>query len=45
MVGDVYEECIFLEKSGHFQGFLFKKNLNASKPSEHPPQVEECLKV
>ena len=24
---------------------LFKKNLNASKPSEHPPQVEECLKV
>ena len=25
--------------------FVFKKNLNASKPSEHPPQVEECLKV
>ena len=25
--------------------YLFKKNLNASKPSEHPPQVEECLKV
>ena len=25
--------------------FGFKKNLNASKPSEHPPQVEECLKV
>ena len=24
---------------------LFRKNLNASKPSEHPPQVEECLKV
>ena len=24
---------------------LFKKNLNASKPSEHPPQVKECLKV
>ena len=24
---------------------LFKKNLNASKPSEHPPQVEECLKM
>ena len=24
---------------------VFKKNLNASKPSEHPPQVEECLKV
>ena len=24
---------------------LFKKNLTASKPSEHPPQVEECLKV
>ena len=24
---------------------LFKKNLNASKPSEHPPQVEQCLKV
>ena len=23
----------------------FRKNLNASKPSEHPPQVEECLKV
>ena len=22
-----------------------KKNLNASKPSEHPPQVEECLKA
>ena len=27
------------------QLLLFKKNLNASKPSEHPPQVEECLKV
>ena len=26
-------------------GNLFRKNLNASKPSEHPPQVEECLKV
>ena len=26
-------------------GKLFRKNLNASKPSEHPPQVEECLKV
>ena len=24
---------------------VFKKNLNASKPCEHPPQVEECLKV
>ena len=25
---------------------FFKKNLNASKPSEHPPHVEEeCLKV
>ena len=24
---------------------LFKKNLNASKPPEHPPHVEECLKV
>ena len=24
---------------------VFKKNLNACKPSEHPPQVEECLKV
>ena len=24
-------------------GWFFKKNLNASKPSEHPPQVEECL--
>ena len=25
---------------------LFKKNLNSSKPSEHPPRVEEeCLKV
>ena len=24
---------------------VLKKNLNASKPSEHPPQVEECLKV
>ena len=24
---------------------MLKKNLNASKPSEHPPQVEECLKV
>ena len=38
--------------SGHLIGFptgcccvMFKKNLNASKPSEHPPQVEECLKV
>ena len=25
--------------------YIFRKNLNASKPSEHPPQVEECLKV
>ena len=25
--------------------YSLKKNLNASKPSEHPPQVEECLKV
>ena len=25
--------------------YKFRKNLNASKPSEHPPQVEECLKV
>ena len=24
---------------------MFKKNLNASKPSEHPPQVEQCLEV
>ena len=24
---------------------VLKKNLNASEPSEHPPQVEECLKV
>ena len=24
---------------------VIRKNLNASKPSEHPPQVEECLKV
>ena len=24
---------------------MFQKNLNASKPSEHPPHVEECLKV
>ena len=24
---------------------VFRKNLNASKPSEHPPQVEECLFV
>ena len=24
---------------------VFKKNLNASKPSKLPPQVEECLKV
>ena len=23
--------------------YQFKKNLNASKPSEHSPQVEECL--
>ena len=22
-----------------------KTSLNASKPAEHPPQVEECLKV
>ena len=28
---------LFEEKSE-----LFRKNLNASKPSEHPPQVEEC---
>ena len=28
-----------------YEAFLFKKNLNASKPSEYPPQVEECLKV
>ena len=30
---------------GHLMHTVFKKNLNASKPSEHPPQVEECLKV
>ena len=24
---------------------VFEKNLNASKPSEHPPQVEECSVV
>ena len=29
----------------YVQYSMFKKNLNASKPSEHPPQVEECLKV
>ena len=39
---------IFPCSAGHvqdWQPYLFKKNLNASKPSEHPPQVEECLKV
>ena len=30
--------------SAKFLRGVFKKNLNASKPSEHPPQVEECLK-
>ena len=30
---------------GHLMHTILKKNLNASKPSEHPPQVEECLKV
>ena len=29
----------------HLSYYIFKKNLNASKPSEHPPQVEECLEV
>ena len=29
----------------HICVMLFKKNLNASKPPEHSPQVEECLKV
>ena len=29
----------------YIHNLLFMKNLNASKPSEHPPQVEECLKV
>ena len=27
------------------KALVFKKNLNASKPSEHPLQVEECLIV
>ena len=26
----------------NFHARVFKKNLNASKPSEHPPQVEDC---
>ena len=30
---------------GRRQHSEFKKNLNASKPAEHPPQVEQCLKV
>ena len=44
--------CEWLQKgplvprlTDHAHNFSFKKNLNASKPSEHPPQVEECLKV
>ena len=38
---------VFKEKSEEKSEYtyVFKKNLNASKPSEHPPQVEECLKV
>ena len=35
---------IVLDLSSLFDD-VFRKNLNASKPSEHPPQVEECLKV
>ena len=31
--------------SSYVCDFVLKKNLNVSKPSEHPPQVEECLKV
>ena len=43
--------CMAINVSVQYNGgllldvILFKKNLNASKPSEHPPQVEECLKV
>ena len=40
--------CVwFADAMASFSGvtFVFKKNLNVSKPSEHPPQVEECLKV
>ena len=34
----------FLTKGGiHCISQVFKKNLNASKPSEHPPQVEEVF--
>ena len=36
---------LYLVKQYLAEYFVFKKNLNASKPSEHPPQVEECLKV
>ena len=41
----VYSAQHVLVKNSIGSMSVFKKNLNASKPSEHPPQVEECLKV
>ena len=29
----------------HERHTMFKKKLNASKPSEHPPSEEKCLKA
>ena len=40
----VLVSMIVLDLSSLFDD-VFKKNLNASKPSEHAPQVEECLNV
>ena len=39
-------QCYY-HRGTHFNAIkrFLKKNLNASKPSEHPRQVEECLKV
>ena len=45
LTGQNYYPMLFKEKSEVVVVLLFRKNLNASKPSEHPPQVEECLKV
>ena len=43
--GGFLPDIILLTQSWLEYHVVFKKNLNASKPSEHPPQVEECLKV
>ena len=41
MVQGLFEDFLLL--SFYKASTRFRKNLNASKPSEHPPQVEDYL--